>query len=249
MTGKTQPSDVERQLEGRAAIVVAARDIHAELEQVLKGRGWRLELARSPELIPTLVGNTAAVREALARVHRRAEVEHWPANTPVLQTAREVAKRQARLHALVRRRLETLGTSAGEAPLEAALTRLEALVRQPSSWELDLREVLIFETQAQWSRPSASPGSTSPRASWFGQGAGWRSWVPGAGRVRLTSERLLWRSAFSDSRCARLEALPNDGLQLNATTRELRAPPDWGVFARRQADAATLAALVELVRW
>ncbi|AGC43347.1 hypothetical protein MYSTI_02018 [Myxococcus stipitatus DSM 14675] len=238
MTEKPQPSDVERQLEGRAALVVAARDAQAELEQVLASRGWQRELARSPTRIASLVSNAEAVREALSRIHRRAEVERWPANTPVLQAARKVEEGRARLHTLVKKRLEALGVLAGEASLEAALTRLEALARQASSWEPDLREVLIFETQAGWSR-----------ASLLGPGAGWRSWMPGAGRVRLTSERLLWRSALKGPRCVRLEALPDEGLPLNATTRELRASPDWGVFARSQADAANLSALVELVRW
>ncbi|WP_342379942.1 hypothetical protein NVS55_10335 [Myxococcus stipitatus] len=250
MTKKDQSSDeVERQLEGRAAIVMAARDLQAALEQVLAGRGWHRELARSPKRIPTFVGNEEAVREALSRVHRRAEVERWPANTPVLQAAREVEQGRTRLHLLVKKRLETLGVSAGDMSLEAALTRLEALVRQSSSWELDLHEVLIFETQAGWSRASALHGDTGPRTSLPGPGAGWRRWVPGTGRVRLTNERLLWRSGLQGPRCVRLEALPDEGLPLNATTRELRASADWGVFAQRQEDAANLSALVELVRW
>ncbi|WP_338868607.1 hypothetical protein [Myxococcus stipitatus] len=245
-----QPSDAERQLEGRAAIVVDARDLHVKLEQILASRAWRDSLTRSPELVPTLVNTAEAVREALARVHRRAELEDWPESTPVLRTAREVAKRRTRLHAVVRRRLAALGTHAGADPLEAALTRLDTLARQPANWALDLREVLILEMPARWSHPpGGSRGYAVQETALFGHAASWRGWVPGTGRVRLTNERLLWRSALAGPRCVRWEALSNEGLQLNAATRELRAGRDWGVFARRQTDAANLAALAEMVRW
>lgn len=245
-----QPSDAERQLEGRAAIVVEARELHAKLEQILASRAWRDSLTRSPKLVPTLVNRAEAVREALARVHRRAELEAWPESTPVLRAAREVAKRRTRLHSLVRRRLEALGTNAGADPLEAAATRLDTLARQPMRWALDLSEVLILEMPARWSHPPGVSQEDAVReAPLFGHSASWRSWVPGTGRVRLTNERLLWRSAFDGPRCVRWEALSNEGLRLDAATRELRAGRDWGVFARRQTDATNLAALAEMVRW
>ncbi|MCP3167977.1 hypothetical protein [Myxococcus qinghaiensis] len=245
-----QASDAERQLEGRAEVLAAARRSHAELEKLLSGWGWRRALTRSPEWGAALVEGAAALTEALERVHRRAELEAWPATIPVLRMARELSARRERLVALARRRLEALGVSPGHGSLEETLTRLEVLARQSVSWELDSREVLVFETDARWSRHLEVTQKDSGRlATLFGPHASWRGWVPGSGQVRLSNERLIWRSAFGPPRSVRLDDLPEEGPQLDANTREVRAGGDWGVFTQRSVDAVNLAALVELVRW
>ncbi|WP_217440324.1 hypothetical protein [Myxococcus sp. CA056] len=245
-----QASDAERQLEGRAEVLAAARRSHAALEKLLSGWGWRRALTRSPESVPALVEGAAALTEALERVHRRAELDAWPATIPALRMARELSARRERLLALARRRLEALGVSPGDGSLEATLTRLEMLARQSASWELDSREVLVFETDARWSRDLGVTRKDSGRmATLFGPHASWRGWVPGSGQLRLSNERLIWRSAFDEPRSVRLDALPEEGLRLDANTREARAGGDWGVIARRSVDSVSLAALVELVRW
>ncbi|NVJ27880.1 hypothetical protein HUW62_42420 [Myxococcus sp. AM011] len=245
-----QASDAERQLEGRAEVLAAARRSHAELELLLSGWGWRRALTRSPEWVPELVEGAAALTEALERVHRRAELDAWPATIPVLRMARELSARRERLLALARRRLEALGVSPGHGSLEETLTRLEVLARQSASWELDSREVLVFETDARWSRHLEVAQRDSGRmAALFGPYASWRGWVPGSGQVRLSNERLIWRSSFGEPRSVRLDDLPAEGLRLDANTREVRAGEDWGVIARRSVDAVNIAALVELVRW
>lgn|GEM_PF-1478593 len=245
-----QASDAERQLEGRAEVLAAGRRSHAELEKLLSGWRWRRALTRNPEWVPALVEGAAALTEALERVHRRAELEAWPATIPVLRMARELSARRERLLALARRRLTALGVSPGHGSLEETLTRLAVLARQSASWELDSREVLVFETDARWSRNLGVIGKDSGRvATLFGPNASWRGWVPGSGQVRVSNERLLWRSAFGQPRSVRLDDLLEDGLRLDAHTREVRAGGDWGVFARRSVDAVNIAALVELVRW
>ncbi|WP_375742138.1 hypothetical protein NR800_22725 [Corallococcus interemptor] len=142
-------ADVERQLEGRAEVLAAARRPHLELEQALSGRRWRRALARRPELVPALVAEAQAVEEALERVQRRAAQEAWPDDMPVLKAARELSARRERLTRLARRRLDVLTVAPKDIPLEQALTRLDALVRQVVRWELKPGEVLVHEAFAQ----------------------------------------------------------------------------------------------------
>ncbi|WP_223638257.1 hypothetical protein [Corallococcus sp. EGB] len=145
-------ADIERQLEGRAEVLAAARRPHAELEKVLSGRRWRRALMRRPELVPALVAEAEAVEEALERVQRRAAQEGWPDDTPVWREARELLARRERLTRLARRRLDVLTVAPEDMSLEEALTRLDALVRQPASWALKPGEVLVHETFAQGSQ-------------------------------------------------------------------------------------------------
>ncbi|MCP3100488.1 hypothetical protein LZ198_16590 [Myxococcus sp. K15C18031901] len=245
-----QPSDAERQLEGRAEVLAAARQSLAEWEKRLSGWGWRRGLTRGPESISTFVAGMEALEESLARVRRRATLDAWPEETPVLRLAREVAARRDRLRALARRRLRALGVAPRDEPLATALTRLATVAGQTPRWELHAGEVLVFEAEARWSpHAEAVRGDPGRRMSLFEPRAPWRRWLPGSGRMRLTSERLLWRSAFAEPRSTHLDSMGDEGLRLVPDTLELRANEDWGVLVRRPADASNLAALVELVRW
>ncbi|RYZ39295.1 MAG: hypothetical protein EOO71_20645 [Myxococcaceae bacterium] len=143
-------SDAERQLEGRAELIASALRPHEELEALLSGRRWRRGLLKRPELVPALVAQAEALRDALERVHRRAAAEAWEASTPVWREARALSERRERLTVLARRRLESLATAPADLRLEEALTRLDAGVRQSSSWALNPGEVLVFETDARW---------------------------------------------------------------------------------------------------
>ncbi|AFE07256.1 hypothetical protein COCOR_06981 [Corallococcus coralloides DSM 2259] len=142
-------ADVERQLEGRAEVLAAARRPYAELEKALSGRRWRRALTRRPELVPALVAEAQAVEEALERVQRRAVQEAWPDDTPVLKAARELSARRERLTRLARRRLEVLTVAPEGVSLEELLTRLDALVSQEVRWALNPGEVLVYEAVAQ----------------------------------------------------------------------------------------------------
>ncbi|WP_147445375.1 hypothetical protein [Corallococcus aberystwythensis] len=148
-------ADVERQLEGRAEVLAAARRPHAELEKALSGRRWRRALVQRPELVPALVAEARAVEEALERVQRRAAQEAWPDDTPVWKEVRELSARRARLTRLARRRLAALTVAPGDVSLEEALTRLDALVRHEVRWALKPGEVLVHEDHT-WRR-SFSP--------------------------------------------------------------------------------------------
>ncbi|MHA7633969.1 hypothetical protein [Corallococcus sp. M7] len=142
-------ADVERQLEGRAEVLAAARRPYAELEKALSGRRWRRALTRRPELVPALVAESQAVEEALDRVQRRAAQEAWPDDTPVWKAARELSARRERLTRLARRRLDVLTVAPEGVSLEVALTRLDALVRQEVQWALKPGEVVVHEAFAQ----------------------------------------------------------------------------------------------------
>ncbi|NNB84346.1 hypothetical protein [Corallococcus exiguus] len=142
-------ADVERQLEGRAEVLAAARRPYAELEKALSGRRWRRALTRRPELVPALVAEAQAVEESLERVQRRAVQEAWPDDTPVLKAARELSARRERLTRLARRRLDVLTVAPEGVSMEEALTRLDALARQEVRWSLNPGEVLVHEAFAQ----------------------------------------------------------------------------------------------------
>ncbi|NPC68213.1 MULTISPECIES: hypothetical protein [Corallococcus] len=256
--------DIERQLEGRAEVLAAACRSHAELEKVLASWRWRHALSRRPELVPALEAGAEALKEALERIHRRAELDVWPQDLPVLRTARELASRRTRLAELVRRRLEALGIMLEDPSLEEALMRLDAQVRQPSAWVLNPGEVLVFEADLHLRRQGrrAVPSKAAPGPFVFHQeptlpahlppsrrsrGLPWP--LPGSGQVRITSERLLWRSAFGESQGVGVDTLHAEGLLLDQSTGELRIGRDQRLHTRRVRETAEVVALVELLRW
>lgn len=274
-------ADVERQLEGRAEVLAAARRPHAELEKVLSGRRWRRALTRRPELVPALVAEAEAVKEALERVHRRAAQEAWPDDTPVWKEARELSARRERLTRLARRRLDALTVAPEGVSLEDALTRLDALVRQPASWALKPGEVLVFEDDARRrSDPSLVPMSLRqevaprrvltlvgmaalgvllllvlPRSMDVAVVACLVSGLVGilasqllrGGRLRLTSERLIWAPVFGEPQEVRLGTISPDGFRLEQNV-DLKVEGDRRLHARSVRGAAEVALLVEMHR-
>lgn len=274
-------ADAERQLEGRAEIIEAARRPHAELETVLSGWRWRRALLLRPELVPALLAQAEALTEALERVRRRAESEAWTEDTPVLREARRLSARRARLARLARRRLGAWGRAHPEVSLEEALTRLEARVRRPEPWALKPGEVLVFEDDS-WRRPG--PGLATVPTTWalpprFVMGLGVASvlsfllmhFVPAraepmvaaffvlsalaplaprflrSGRLRLTSERLLWDPLFGALQAVRLGSIPDGGVRLEPS-EALRVEGEQVVRARSVKGGTGVAVLVELHR-
>ncbi|WP_147450298.1 hypothetical protein [Corallococcus carmarthensis] len=275
-------ADVERQLEGRAEILAAARRPHAELRKALSGPRWRRALMRHPERVPALVAESRSVEEALERVQRRAELEAWPDDTPVLREARALAAQRERLKRLARRRLDVLTVAPADVSLEEALTRLDALVRQPAaSWALKPGEMLVFEDDT-WlhldriRRPATWKQELSPRMTLaVGTLAAlgfllllfvpkpMTSWANGflvtltlaitasqflsAGRLRLTSERLIWAPVLGAPQEVRLGSIPPDGFRLE-DTMGLRVEGERRLHARSVRRAPEVALLVELHR-
>jgi hypothetical protein len=234
------PTDVERQLEGRAERLAEAQRSYAELEKVLSGWSWRRAWTRRPEGFQSLVSGAEALAEALARVHRRAELEAWPDRTPVLRLAHDVDARRERLIGLAHRRLEALGLEPGNASLEALLTRLDGVARQAWGWELGQGEVLVFETPARWLRLGETAGSLS-RASWWER-------MMRSGRLRLTNERLIWRSTvLGDLQVVRLDG--GAAFRFDSGQNELHMGDLWAVHIRSAEAAAEAAGLVELLCW
>ncbi|CAM4504277.1 hypothetical protein COEX109129_35135 [Corallococcus exiguus] len=274
-------ADVERQLEGRAEVLAAARRPYAELEKALSGRRWRRALVRRPELVPALVAEARTVVEALERVQRRAAQEAWPDDAPVVKAARELSARRERLTRLARRRLDVLTVAREDVSLEEALTRLDALVRQPASWALKPGEVLVFEDDTRRSSdPSLVPmflrQQVSPRLV-FALGAlpalalllsfvlprpmtvpvmaclvsGTLGLVAAqllrSGRIRLTSERLIWAPVFGEPQEVRLGSISPDGFRLEQSV-DLKVEGDRRLHARSVRGVAAVALLVELHR-
>ncbi|NRD51558.1 hypothetical protein HRD49_13195 [Corallococcus exiguus] len=272
-------ADVERQLEGRAEVLAAARRPYAELEKALSGRRWRRALVRRPELVPALVAEARTVVEALERVQRRAAQEAWPDDTPVVKATRELSARRERLTRLVRRRLDVLTVAREDVSLEEALTRLDALVRQPASWALKPGEVLVFEDDS-WRktgpgfvpRPRKQAVSPLMASAWLALGALGilfiLSVVTGkelqlllllfgmvvggtlllrTGRLRLTSERLIWAPLFGAPQEVRLGTIAPDGLRLDQNG-DIHVEGDRRLHARSVRGATAVAVLVELHR-
>ncbi|MBN9682488.1 MULTISPECIES: hypothetical protein [unclassified Corallococcus] len=272
-------ADVERQLEGRAEVLAAARRPYAELEKALSGRRWRRALTRRPELVPALVAEAPAVEEALDRVQRRAAQEAWPDDTPVWKAARELSARRERLTRLARRRLDVLTVAPEGVSLEEALRRLDALVRQEVRWALKPGEVLVFEHDAwRQSGPSLVPRprkqAVSPlmASGWAALGAlGFLFFLSvrdgrellllllltgmvvggalllGTGRLRLTSERLIWAPLFGEPQEVRLGTIAPNGLRLEQNGN-LHVEGDRRLHSRSFKGATAVALLVELHR-
>ena len=144
--------DAERILEGGAEIISGALRPYAELETLLSARGWKRRWLKQPERVSALVAGAPVVREALARVCRRAEVEAWSEDMPILRQARTLSMRIERIRRLARQRLDSLAAAPPELAFEDALARLEALLRQPVSKALGDGEVLVFEPERNRSK-------------------------------------------------------------------------------------------------
>lgn len=151
--------EAERILEGRAEIISGALRPHAEMEAVLAARGWKRRFLTRADQVSSLVAESGRVREALERVRHRAAVEAWAEDLPVLRQARALSEQRERLTRLARQRLDTLTVAPADVTLEEALTRLDALLRQPVRKALAPGEVVVFEPVSRRERSFQSgPG-------------------------------------------------------------------------------------------
>ncbi|RKH23029.1 hypothetical protein D7Y11_27990 [Corallococcus sp. AB018] len=272
--------EAERILEGGAELISGALRPHAELEAVLSARGWKRRFLKHPERVSALVAGDRGVREALERVHRRAAVEAWTEDVPVLRQARALSARRERLTRLARQRLDTLTVAPPDVSLEEALTRLEALLRQPVSKALKEGEVLVFEPAHGRSREpgpgmggmnvpslpllmvplgallfilllaSGLPWARELGMAFLGLSLGgplvWS--VLRSGRVRITSERVLWTPVFGAAQAVRLDSILDDGVHLDRSQFDLVVKGDRRLCARSVRDALGLMLSLELHR-
>lgn len=128
---QSRPTDeaLRRMLEGRVERLEAGLRRYRELDDVLMERDWESALRERLELLREVLDGDAACLEAVERVRKRAEVEHWPGDIWVLELAREVTARRLRLEARARERLRSVSRVRRAPALEESLRRLEALVR------------------------------------------------------------------------------------------------------------------------
>ncbi|MFP2929011.1 hypothetical protein ACLESO_28190 [Pyxidicoccus sp. 3LG] len=127
------PEDLRRQLEGRLELIESMHRRYRWLDDVLKGGGWQRQLRAQSTLVEEVLARDAACVEALERAARRAELEGWPKDSPVVETVRDTRRCREKLAARVRKRLASLTSVSGAASLEEELRRLESLVRNPVS--------------------------------------------------------------------------------------------------------------------
>lgn len=266
-----------RILEGGAESISGALRPHAELEAVLSARGWKRRVLKQREQVSAFVAGAGAVRDALERVHRRATVEAWPEDMPVLRQARALSTQRERLTRLARQRLDTLTVAPPDVSLEEALTRLEALLRQPVSKALKEGEVLVFETDhGRPKQPGPGVGGSNiptpylvmlPLAvllfiflmasgaqtlglSFLGLFMGGSLLWPllRSGKVRITSERLLWSPVFGEAQAVRLDSIADDGVHLDRSQFDLVVTGDRRLRARSVPNPLRLLLTLELHR-
>ncbi len=221
-------ADVRRQLEGRLEVVEAARERYGTLEALLSGAGWKRRVRQRPGAIREVLAQESALEEALARVHRRAEVSAWPESLPVLATVREVTARRARLEALVHKRLGSLARSAGEASFREMLTRLEALVLEPIPLEPKANELRLFEGQPGGEEIVKPVVLTMVALTWLVALLGAAPLMPlplllllviplillRSGKFWLTSERLVWKPFLGEAVQVSLASLQAGSVRL-----------------------------------
>ncbi|WP_338863683.1 hypothetical protein [Myxococcus stipitatus] len=261
--------DVRVQLEGRAEVLESARARVAALESALRGRSWKRKLCARSSLVAEWLQHAEAVAEAQERTARRAEVEGWPDDLPLLKTARELEIRKRKLTTLVRERLAPMVSVSGPAVLNEELRRLEELVRRPAPRSPEPGEVLLYQTEkmlkatprqlAAWvvSLLGAFGGMVALLFALLGHGP-WTTGVPTtllvmsllvllfrSGRVWLTSERLLWAPTFGEALSVPLESVPFGGVWLeSALTLRVEGTPRVKVpFLSDSRYVATLVAL------
>lgn len=257
--------DVRRQLEGRVEVVEAARERYSRLESLLSERRWKRRLREQPGAIQEVLRHESALDEALSRIQRRAEVDGWPEELPVLAAVREVRSRRVRLEALVLKRLGSL-TRLSEAPaLLESLARLEGLVLQPLPVEPAEGEVRLLE---------GKPGVEFLVAVGYlvfvlGQVAADILGLNGAlvvlasilvvlvlalssqlktGRYWLTSERLVWKPFRGELVQVPLRSIREGGVRLDAIGLGVHVEGERSLYIRDEQHARRLAALLEMRR-
>jgi hypothetical protein len=254
--------DVRRQLEGRLEVVEAARERYGTLEALLSPSGWKRRVRERPGALREVLGQEVVLEEALARVHRRAEVHGWPESLPVLTTAREVKARRARLETLVRKRLGSLARSAGEASFGEMLTRLEALVLEPIPLEPKANEVRLLEGQPGGEEIVKPLVLTMVAMLWLIAISGAAPLVPlglmpllfvmllvlRSGKFWLTSERLVWKPFLGEPVQVPLASLSTGSVRLGDFGTTVVVEGERTVRVRHVQDARQLATALEMHR-
>lgn len=262
------PEDVRRKLEGRVEVVEGARAPYAALEALLKGRRWKHRLRQESRAVGAVLAGEATLVEALERIRRRAEVEGWPEETPVLATVREVSTLRARLEALVRQRLGTLVPPKGEPSLGADLPRLVEVLSRPLPVEPTPGEVRLLDATKQ--DPSGGPLSSVnyvflavflliqflPKAYaqlvvYAAAGMGLVllvAYLLKSGEYWLTSERLVWKPRVGEPVEVPLRSIPAGGVNLQRLTSTVWVEGERTVRMPFVPNAELLTALLELHR-
>ena len=259
------PEDVRRQLEGRVEVVEAARERYSRLESLLSERRWKRRLREQPGAIQEVLRHEPSLDEALSRIQRRAEVDGWPEELPVLVAVREVRSRRARLEAIVLKRLGSLTRVANAPSLVEALARLEGLVLQPLPLEPAEGEVRLLE---------GKPGVellvlVGYFAFILGQFATDVMGLHGAlvllatvllvlvfalssrlriGHYWLTSERLVWKPFRGELVQVPLRSIREGGVRLDAIGLGVHVDGERSLYIRDEQHARRLAALLEMRR-
>lgn len=262
--GLPSPEDVRRQLEGRVEVVEAARERYAALESLLSGGWWKHRLRRRPEALQAVLRHELAFHEALDRIQRRAQADHWPAHSRVLVTLRDVGALRSRLEALARGRLGELSRVSGAPSLVEDLTRLEGLVFQSISLELTAGEVPLLEGDtadvsfalrvyvlvigAFFLGPISHPFGRDvvPFALLMLLVANVFQGVVRSGKYGLTSERLVWKPHTGEPVQIPLRSIPEDGIQ--PTLLGVRVEGERKLFIQDVTQGHLLAVLLELRR-
>ncbi|WP_267145504.1 hypothetical protein [Myxococcus dinghuensis] len=132
----TDEASARRQLEGRVELIESVLRETRELEALLRPKDWRWRLFQQHSLVTGLLEREAALPEALERTERRAQLEGWPKDAPILKVIRTLRLRRERLARQVTGRLESLSYLL---PSEASLEQRLRLLEQLHQEEPDLR--------------------------------------------------------------------------------------------------------------
>jgi hypothetical protein len=258
--GAPSLEDARRQLEGRVEMVEASRERYAALEALLSGRGWKRRLRGRPEALQSVLRHEPAFHEALDRIQRRAQADHWPEHSRVLVTLRDVGGLRGRLEALVRKRLGELAGVSGPPSLVEDLTRLERLVFQSIPLELSPGEVRLMEGDSAdlWfvlqTYASIILGLIASRF-WGDPGAfvllvllvaNIVHGVLRSGKYWLTNERLMWKPHTGEPVQIPLRSIPEDGIR--TTPFGVRVVGDRKLYLQDVSQGRLLAVLMELRR-
>jgi hypothetical protein len=119
--GASVEDEYRVRLEGRAAVLEAARDRYHRLARVLAESRWQERLRRELPLLREVVATQEQVDAVLAPALRRAEAESWPASNPTVRCLYEVRSLREQL---LRDAARGLGRSAQE-PFGGLLSALE----------------------------------------------------------------------------------------------------------------------------
>lgn len=144
-------SDLRRGLEGGIETLEVARARYALLRKSLRGRRWRERTAQRLEALRELIRQEPEVEDALARLYRRAQREHWPGTEPALGLARKVERLRSRLRVLTCERLRM--RAHGEPRLVENLAHIEQLLSQTMAAPVSSEERVLHQGAFSLGRP------------------------------------------------------------------------------------------------